>query len=114
MRKWLKKHRETAFASGISLLLIVCGWVLAWVKLRGIKEPLVLHYSTYTGINQIGTLREVRDIAITGLVIWALDTILASALDDREPFLGRLLAFGALAAGVLLFFAFLAIISLNS
>lgn len=114
MKTWIKQHKETAVCSGLSLLLILLGWILAAVKLRHIQEPLILHYSTYTGINQIGSLRDVAAIGITGLVLWALNTPLASMLDNREPYFGRLTAFALLAFGILLFFAFIAIMSLNS
>lgn len=97
----------------VSVLLAAGGWLWAWVALRGINSPLILHFSDYTGINQIGGLTEVHGLGATGLVIVILNFLLARSLHSREPRWAKLLAAATLFIAALLFTALAAIISVN-
>lgn len=99
------------FAAG--LLLAVGGWFWAWLALGSIQSPLILHFSEYTGINQIGNMADIHGLGATGVVMMLLDFVLALALRGREPRWSKVLAGAALFLGALLFMALAAIISVN-
>jgi hypothetical protein len=98
----------------LSALFTLAGPVWAWFTLRGIREPLILHISTYTGINQIGRVKELLALGATGLVLVLTNGLLAFALDPREPALSKLVALITLFLALLLFIGFMATISVNS
>ena len=89
------------------------GWLWAWYALKGIVGPLILHFSDYTGINQIGGMGEIHGLGATGAVIVGVNFILAKALRPTEPRWAKLLAACTLFAAALLFTALAAIISVN-
>ena len=97
----------------LALLLIATGFLAVYLSLGDIAEPLILHWSEYTGIDEIGSVLDLGLIALTGFVLWFLNLILALVLERRNPMLGRVLACGTLFMTALLFLAFMAIISVN-
>jgi hypothetical protein len=96
-----------------STLFVASGWLWAWTALRGINSPLILHFSDYTGINQIGGLAEIHGLGASGMVIVALNLFLARQLQGTEPRWANLLAATTLFLAALLFTALAAIISVN-
>jgi hypothetical protein len=98
---------------GASLLFVAGGWFWAWSVLGDIQSPLILHFSDYTGINQIGNMGDIHGLGATGAVIVTLNFILARALRSKEPRWARLLSGATLFLSVLLFTALAAIISVN-
>jgi hypothetical protein len=94
-----------AFAAG--------GWLWAWFVLRDIQSPLILHFSDYTGINQIGGLSEVHGLGATGLVVVGVNFLIAQALRARDRRWAAVLAAATLFLAALLFTALAAIISVN-
>ncbi len=113
MLAYARGHKEPIAVSLGSLFLIVFGWALAYFRLRHIEEPLILHFSDYTGINQIGSALELGVMGGIGLIIWAVNMLLAAALEARILFLARVTAYATLMMAILLFFAFMAIMSVN-
>jgi hypothetical protein len=75
---------------------------------------LILHFSTYTGINQIGGLKELFALGFTAFVLLVINAILAFSLETRQPLLGKLIAAVTVFLALLLFIGFMAIISVNS
>jgi hypothetical protein len=98
---------------GASALFVLGGWLRTWLALRGIQSPLILHFSDYTGINQIGGMAQVHGLGITGAVIVGLNLLLARALQEHESRWARILAGATLFVSILLFMALAAIISVN-
>lgn len=96
-----------------SLLLVSAAWLWAWSALRQIEGPLIIHFSEYTGINQIGGLADIHGLGATGIVIVVLNFALALTLWPKEVRRAKLLAVAALFIAVLLFTALAAIISVN-
>ncbi|OGY98449.1 MAG: hypothetical protein A2855_00025 [Candidatus Liptonbacteria bacterium RIFCSPHIGHO2_01_FULL_57_28] len=97
----------------LAAVFAAAGWLWAWFVLRTIDGPLILHFSDYTGINQIGGLAEIHGVGATGVVIVALNYFLARQLQAGEPRWAKLLAGTTLFLAVLLFAALAAIISVN-
>jgi hypothetical protein len=108
----IRKELDLAFIT--SLVLVLTSLALAYFSLKGIHQPLILHFSTYTGINQIGRLGDLLTFGITAIVIVGINTMLAFALKDRALILSRLIALVTIFLAVLLFIGFMAIISVNS
>lgn len=100
-----------AFAA--AALFATGGWLWAWFVLRAIRTPLILHFSDYTGINQIGGMAEVHGLGATGLVVVAVNFVLALQLRAREARWAWVLAGSTLFLAALLFTALAAIISVN-
>ena len=98
---------------GASGLFVLGGWLWAWLALRGIQSPLILHFSDYTGINQIGGMAEIHGLGTTGVVIIILNFLLARTLRERELRWTAILTGATLFTAVLLFTALAAIISVN-
>lgn len=100
-------------AFSASILCVAGGWAWAWYVLRGIQSPLILHFSDYAGINQIGGMGEVHGLGVTGVVLVALNFLIARQLRAPEPRWAKLLAGTTLFIAALLFTALAAIISVN-
>lgn len=94
-------------------LFTASGWIWAWLALRDIRSPLILHFSDYTGINQIGGMAEIHGLGATGAVIVVLNFFLARSLHGPEPRWAKLIAGSTLFLAILLFTALAAIISVN-
>jgi hypothetical protein len=114
MKELLALKREMSAAFTASLLLVISGPALAYLSLKGIREPLILHFSTYTGINQIGGLTELFALGLTALIVVLINAVLAFSLEARQPVLGKVLAMVTVFLALLLFIGFMAIISVNS
>ena len=97
----------------LSALFAIGGWVWAWLALRGIQTPLILHFSDYTGINQTGGIGEIHGLGATAVIIVGLNFFLARSLAEHDPRWARALAGATLFVAVLLFTALAAIISVN-
>lgn len=108
---WRRALFHSAFI--LSALLAAAGWFWAWLALRGIETPLIIHFSDYTGINQIGGMAEVHGLGATGILLSGLNYALARVLAPRSLQWARLLAAATLFMTALLFTAFAAIISVN-
>lgn len=102
----------TVFAA--SELPLLGAGIWAYRVLRNEHVPLILHFSPYTGINQIGSLRDLLAVLATGMILVGMNTVLAFVLVKRDPVLARLVALTTLLIALLLFIGFLAIMSVNS
>jgi len=112
MKKILRhKLLSSIFFAGI--LLVLGGWLWAFFALRGIQEPLILHWNSFAGITDIGGLGEITKLGMLGLMMNVLDLFVALEIKERDNFWGGVLASGALAMSVLIFLGFAAIISVN-
>ncbi len=96
-----------------SLILVAGGTVWAYASLRNVSGPLILHFNNLSGINQIGDAGELVWIGATGILMVLVNFIIATELEARDWFLGKLLAGGTLLLAILLFIGFAAIISVN-
>ena len=94
-------------------LFAVGGWLWAWLALRGVHGPLIIHFSDYSGINQIGGMGEVHGIGATGVVIAAANFFVARALRARDPRWAKGFGIATLFVCALLFTGLAAIISVN-
>lgn len=96
-----------------SFLFVVGGTIWSYLALRGIAQPLILHFNNFAGINQIGSAANLLRIGGTATIFVLLNFFLALELEDRDAFLGKLLAAATLFFGILLFIGFATIIGVN-
>jgi len=108
-----REHRFVTSTLIVSFVLILAGWLWADRLLSPLGQPLILHYSSRARINQVGTIGDLRGLALLGVAIVVINGILAFYLDARDWFLGKFLATVTIAVSILLFIAFVAIVSVN-
>jgi hypothetical protein len=108
----LFRYKWTGIAFALSLTLVLAGWIWAWVRLRG-SSSLTLHFSAYTGINRVGSLSDLHTFGFLGLLMLALNWLIAMSFEERDWFLGKLTAFAGLALGILIFIGFMVIMNVN-
>lgn len=102
-----------AAAFGVSFVLVAGGWLWAWLYLREIDQTLILHFNDRVGINLVGKPGDLAGFGVLALIAVVINSILALALEERDWFLGKLLAAATLAFAALIFIGFAAIISVN-
>ena len=96
-----------------SFALVLGGTLWAYVALRGISGPVIVRFNGATGINLIGSFWNVVGFGVTGLVIVAANFFVALELEERDGFLGKLVAAETVLVAGLIFIALVAIISVN-
>lgn len=112
LQKFLKfKIITVSFAIGY--FLVVLGWIWSFLALKGDKQPLILHFSNSGGISQIGGVKDLTTVAVFSLIFLTADFLLALELEERDWFLGKMLAAGAVFLSILIFIGFAAIIGVN-
>ncbi len=113
--KIFRNEEQKLWAAFLASALVLLGaGVWAYAALRGIHEPLILHFSPYTGINEIGALPDLFGVVITALILVGMNGFLAFILLPREPQLARLIGTLTLVVAILLFIGFMAIIGANT
>ncbi len=112
MQKILK-HKIVGLVFALGFILVIGGWIKAYIVLRNISQPLIVHFNNAVGINQIGNLGDLAAVGIFGLVALALDFFISIELDERYSFLGKITAASGLFLAILIFIGFSAIISVN-
>ena len=113
MLKKLLKFKIPNLAGLLSLIFVLGGWVWAFLALRNISQPLILHFSGQTGIDQTGFEGDLARVGIFGLVVVAINFLIAVELEARDRFLARVTSGVTLFLGLLIFIYFVAIISVN-
>jgi len=112
IRKALR-FKTTSLLFALSFILVASGTVWVYVALRGIRGPLILHFSNLFGIDQIGALWDLLKMGMLGIVIVLVNFVIALELEEQDWFLGKLLAGATVFLGLLIFIGFAAIISVN-
>ncbi len=109
----LTRYKIVNVAFGLCALFVLGGLLWAFAALRGISQPLIIHFTNYGGINQTGSLRDLANIGVLGSIIVFINFYIALRLEERDRFLGKFLAAGTLFISILIFIGFAAIIGVN-
>jgi len=112
MKDFLKSNKAVHLSFLLDGLLVWGGFLSAYLQLRKITQPLVIHF-TSLGIDTIGSTGDLLRIALLGTVMVGIDYVIVRELLTRDWFLARLTSGVALFLSILLFYAFLAILSAN-
>lgn len=105
------KVASTVFFS--SFALVLGGTLWAYFALRSVSGPVIIHFNNLTGINLIGSYWGLVAMGITGLAVIIINFLIALALEERDRFLAKTMAFATALFGTLIFIALAAIISVN-
>ena len=87
-----------------------CWAIISFARLG--TGPFIVHFNDMTGITS-GGIDLVVCMGILGSVITVMNFFITIELEERDPFLGKLMAGGTLIFAVLLFISFAAIINVN-
>ncbi len=79
----LKRH-YTTIAFGASLLFLIIGFSLYYVRLANIKSLIVVHYLARHGADFLGNTSDALNILISGFVFLCINYMLAIALYNRN------------------------------
>ena len=112
-KELLRRYRIVTAAGAASVLLVLIAWGWAYNALRGISQPLIIHFTKATGITQIGHFSFLSGVAVASLVGICVNIALAYALEERNRAIGKFFAGATVFLAVLIFIAFAAIISVN-
>lgn len=85
-------------------------WLLLLFAVRPSAEPVTLHYTIYFGVDRVGAWYQLFVVPLAGLIVLAVNTMLASIYRRREVLIGSLLAGSTLAVQVLLILAVLTVV----
>ena len=72
----LRRKFVTSFF-GASAAFIISAWIWAYRALGHIPQPLIIHFNSREGINQIGNLTDLSQIAITSIMILVINFLIA-------------------------------------
>ena len=73
----------------------------------------MLHFNDISGITDVGNLWGIVSMGILGVAVTVIDFFIAMELEERDRFLGKMVAVASVLFAVLLFIAFAAILSFN-
>jgi len=107
-----RRHPTVSALSGASFGIVLLGQTMAFLSLRAIQGPLVIHY-TRGGIDQFGSLWQVLGYGVVGWSIIIMNYLIALELEKRDWFWGKAISGVTLGLSILLFLALRAIISVN-
>lgn len=114
MAKKFLKDRMVSILAALSACFVAGGTLWAYFTLAGINAPVfIIHFNDVSGITEVGSPSMIIFVGVFGLLIVAADWLIAVALDERDPFLGKITAVVGLLFSVLLFIAFAAILNVN-
>ena len=111
--KKILKHKGMSGFFGLALVFVAGGWIWAYAALHNVTGPLILHFNNFAGITQVGNIWDLFGVAILGIVIVKLNWLIAMELEERAPYLGKLMLAATLVISLLLFIGFAAIINVN-
>ncbi|HVN26127.1 MAG TPA: hypothetical protein VMT99_00535 [Candidatus Paceibacterota bacterium] len=114
----LQKAIRYRAVSGLALLSLVfvaggSAWAYASLLASG-TGPYIMHFNDMTGITSVGDATPVAFAGVLGVIVVLMNFFIALEFEQRDGFLGKVLAGGTLIFAVLLFLACAAILNVNA
>lgn len=109
----IEKHRLVSGLLAASAAFVLGGFVWSLISLEKVTGPLVLHFNDLTGIAAVGNIGTIVFGGAFGMVVILVNGCLAVEFEERNPLFGKLIAVLTLVFAILLFIAFVAILSVN-
>jgi len=75
--------------------------------------PFILHFNDMVGITSVGDLSVIIFMGVVGIVATVMNFFISLEFEERDPFLGKVMAGATLVFAVLLFIAFASILNVN-
>jgi hypothetical protein len=114
MVKKIVQYRAVGALGAAAVLFALGGFAWAYGALSSASSgPYILHFNDMTGITSVGGVDTIISMGILGLVITVMNFFIALELEERDIFLGKVVAGGTLIFAALLFIAFAAILNVN-
>ena len=113
MREFILKNKISVSLFVLSFLLVFIAWWAAYAKLHAITQPLIIHFNSQEGINQIGSMGDLTGVAVLSLVIVIVNGMIFLELQKRDWLWGNVLAAATALYCALIFIGFWVIIGVN-
>ena len=113
---WRKivKHREVSVATLVSFALVIGGSLWAFIVLCAVTNgPIILHFDDIEGVTSVGGLGTILFMGTLGFLVVLINFSIALELEQKERFLGKIVAAITLIFATLLFIGFAVIINVN-
>jgi len=109
----IMKYKAVSVAGLAAVALALGGFFWAYFGLRHAGGPIVLHFNDMDGVTETGTLWIIVLMGFSGVIITVVNFFIAIELEQRDRFLGKVVAVASVLFAVLLFLALTAILSVN-
>lgn len=109
----MAKSKLFAWCFITSAILILLGFLWAYLALKDIPQPLILHFGKEEGITDTGSAAGLLGIAVIGWVMVAMNFVVARELERRGFFWSKVVAHATLFLSLLIFIAFWVIVRVN-
>ncbi|MBI4094926.1 MAG: hypothetical protein HY435_01905 [Candidatus Liptonbacteria bacterium] len=109
---FIHTHRWRVAVFGTSALLILGGFAWAFLSLRHIREPLIIHFSDFS-ITETGSVIDLWYVAIVALIAVGVNFFLSLEMAKRSALFEALIGWATLFLSLLIFIGFRVIISVN-
>jgi uncharacterized membrane protein len=115
MTKKIIKYKAVSAACLGAIAIALGGFLWVYFRLRNTAGGglLVLHFNDMNGITDVGNLWGIVSMGILGVAIAVVNFFIAMELEERDRFLGKVVAVASVFFAVLLFIAFAAILGIN-
>lgn len=113
MIKKILKFRVTSLIFLVSFVFVLGAALWSYFALRTVGGPIILHFSNFSGITQIGDLSSLVLFGVGAIVVVVINFFIVLELEERDKFLGKLMAAATLIFALLIFIGFAAIIGVN-
>lgn len=107
------EHRVASLAFMASFLMVFGGWIWTWIELKGISQPLIIHFNEYMGITKTGSFTDVSWLGVFGISAVLVNFLIALEMEKRGWFWGKFMSLANIFLATLIFIGFLVIMNVN-
>lgn len=107
------KRHYTTIAFGISLLFLIIGFSLYYVRLADLKSLIIIHFLARHGADFLGNKADALGILVSGLIITSINYTLTIVLYNRNRLLAHLISILTMLLTLLILITIIVIISVN-
>ncbi len=94
-------------------ILNLLAWLLVFIKLIPLPEPIILHYNAYFGVDLEGSGKEVLFLPAAGLFIFILNLFLGILFLKKDILITKIIFIASFFFNLILIIALAALISVN-
>ena len=108
------KNRFILISSSIAIVLNIVLWIVLFSKFGMARAAIPLHFNVISGIDLVGSTRQVYQLPALGLVAAAINFFLSRLLWDQARLWSQFFSAAGAAVQVLLAVSVLLLLSLNT
>ena len=98
---------------GLSFFTLLIAFLIAFFKIGGITNPIIIYFDAYRGVNILGDKIDIFGIFTSAFAAELINFFLSIFLYNRERFISYIFSFGSFALSILILIAVSVIISVN-